>query len=508
MNGVQTLDYICIFGYLVLVVGIGVYLSRNQDTSDYFVARRKIPWILVSISIIASLFSAISFISTPGEAIKNGLSYSVMLLIVPIALLFVTYTMLQHFYSLRSFSAYEYLEQRFNLLARCIGAGVFLISRSIYLGVVLYASAKAFSPVFGLELESIILLVGSVAIVYTCLGGMKAVIWSDVLQFAIIMLGVITTCCLLARDVPGGFAGIFNYAFEHERGWTALSDPAFYQFRPFSVEFFRTRLNLWVIILSVMVAIVGQFGTDQMALQRTFAARSLKDCQKSMAMNVVWNTVLGSLLYLMGIGLFAYYSQFPERLAEGTVPDQWATHFIVHGLPPGVTGLMLAALLAAVMSTMDSGIHSLSTVTIADFFRRLGWGRRSEKNDLILARILTVVWGVLAIGLSLAMSQMSEKAEATLLEVTLVWMAVGNVLLGMFMLGMFTRRATAFGTLIGVAAGVVAWLVSGFWLWYQTVEEERISFLWVSVAACMTTIVVGYAASIVQGFLRPGSRAE
>ena len=118
-----------------------------------------------------------------------------------------------------------------------------------------------------------------------------------------------------------------------------------------------------------------------------------------------------------------------------------ATHFIVHGLPPGVTGLMLAALLAAVMSTMDSGIHSLSTVTMADFFRRLNWGQRSEGNDLILARVLTVAWGVLAIGLSLAISQMSESAGATLQEVALVWLAVGNVLLGMLVLGMFTWRA-------------------------------------------------------------------
>jgi len=420
MNGIQTLDYICIFGYLVVAVGMGIYLSRNQDTSDFFVARRSIPWILVSISIIASLFSAISFIAMPGEAIKNGLSYSVVMLFSPFALLFVAYMMLKHFYSLRSYSAYEYLEQRFNLSARCIGAGVFLASRSLYLGVVLYASAKAFAPAFGLDLESIIVVVGVVAIAYTCLGGMKAVIWSDVLQFAIIMAGVITTCCLLARDVPGGFAGIFNYAFEHEHGWTALSDPEFYYFEPFSLEFFKTRLNLWVIILSVMISTLGQFGTDQMALQRTFATRSLKDCQKSMALNVVWNSVLGSLLFLMGIGLFTYYSQFPEQLAAGTAPDQWATHFIVHGLPPGVTGLMLAALLAAVMSTMDSGIHSLSTITMADFFRRLNWGQRSEQSDLILARVLTVAWGGLAIGLSLAISQMSEGAGATLMEVTMV----------------------------------------------------------------------------------------
>ena len=196
-----------------------------------------------------------------------------------------------------------------------------------------------------------------------------------------------------------------------------------------------------------------------------------------MAFNVVWNFVLGGLLYLMGIGLFAYYSQNPDMLTEGTKADQWATHFIVHGLPPGVTGLLLAALLAAVMSTMDSGIHSLSTVTIADFFRRLGWGRRSEREDLGLARLLTVVWGVLAIGMSLMICQVSEDAKATLLEVVQVWLAVSNVLLGMFVLGMFTRRATAFGALVGVGAGVVTWLATTFGLYYRMEPDDRISFL-------------------------------
>jgi len=506
MNGIQPLDYLCIFGYLVVVVGIGVYLSRNQDIEDFFVAKRSIHWSLVSISIVASLFSTTSFIAIPGEVVKNGLSYSVSMLVAPIAFLFVAYAMLKHFYLLRCFSAYEYLEHRFNLLARCIGAGVFLATRSLYLGMVLYGSAKAFGPVMRIELESIIVTVGVVAIAYTCLGGMKAVIWSDVLQFTIIMLGVSTTCYLLARDVPDGLAGIFNYAFEHEHGWDALRKPEFYQFQIFSSEFYKIRLNFWVIILATFIGVVGQFGTDQMALQRTFATRSLKDCQKSMALNIVWNTVLGSLLYLMGLGLFAYYSHFPKQLTEGMLPDQWATHFIVHGLPSGLTGLMLAALLAAVMSTMDSGIHSLSTVTIADFIQRLGWGQRSDQTDLRLARVLIVVWGTLVIGLSLLICQISEKTETSLLEVAMVWIAASSVLLGMFVLGMFTRRATALGVLVGVAAGGVAWLASGLGLWYLVPEEERISFLWISVATCGTTIIVGYVASITLSALGLGSQ--
>ena len=498
MDGIQPLDYVSIFGYMAVVIGMGVYMSRHKDTADFFVARRNIPWIAVSISIIASLFSAISFIATPGEAVKNGLSYSVSMLVVPFALLIVAFTMLKHFYALKSFSAYEFLEHRFNLPARCLGAGVFLLSRTSYLGMVLYATAKAFAPAVGLELEMIILLVGIVAIVYTAMGGMKAVIWSDVLQFTVIMIGITSVCFILATKVPGGFAGIFTYAFEHEHGWTALEKPEFYQFNPLSLDFFRTRLNMWVIILASMIGVLGQFGTDQMALQRTFATKSLGDCKKSMAFNVVWNFVLGSLLYLMGIGLFAYYSQFPDQLTPGTATDQWATHFIVHGLPMGFTGLLLAALLAAVMSTMDSGIHSLSTVTIADFFRRLGWGKRTEAKDLVLARVLTVVWGVLAISLSMLICQISEGAKATLLEVVQVWLAVSNVLLGMFILGMFTKRATAFGTLIGVAAGVCTWLGTTFGLYYQMDPDNRISFLWVAVAACVATVVVGYIASIIQ----------
>ena len=498
MEGIQPLDYVAVGVYMAAVVGMGFYMMRQKDTADFFVAGRNVPWIAVSISIIASLFSAISFMSTPGEAVKNGLSMSVGMLVPPFALLFVAYVMLKHFYSLRSFSAYEYLEHRFNLPARCLGAGVFLASRSLYLGMVLYATAKAFAPALELRLEWIILVVGVVAIAYTTMGGLKAVIWSDVLQFAVVMVGVITICCLLANGVKGGFAGIFTYAFEHEHGWTELSKPEFYQFKPWSGEFFKIRLNMWVIILASSISVIGQFGTDQMALQRTFATKSLGDCQKSMAFNVVWNLVLGALLYIMGIGLFAYYSQNPDMLTAGTDTDQWATHFIVHGMPAGATGLLLAALLAAVMSTMDSGIHSLSTVTIADFFRRLGWGRRNEATDLLLARGLTVLWGVLAIGLAMMICRVSEKAEASLLEVVNVWLAMGNVLLGMFVLGMFTKRATAFGTLIGVAAGIITWLITGGWLYYFQPKEERISFLLVAVSACLVTIIVGYVASIVQ----------
>ena len=498
----QTLDYLCIFAYMAGIVAFGAYLRRQKDTSDFFVAGRNLPWIVVSISIMASMLSAISVVSIPGEAFKHGLSLSIGVLVTPVALLFVAFFMLKHFYGLRSYSAYEYLEHRFNLAVRCVGAGMFLLSRVMYLGMVLYASAKAFVPVLQWPLEMIILLTGAIAIVYTLMGGMKAVIWTDLVQFSIIMVGIGTVSVLLIRDVPGGMVGIFQYAFANERGWTAFRDTSFYRFDLFSADFYKARLNLWVLLLLPLVSQLTNFGSDQMSLQRTFSTRSLQDAKKAMAWNVVWNTVLTSLLWFVGIGMFAYYGHFPDRLAAGTEPDRVLSYFMVHALPAGLTGLLFAALLAAIMSTMDSGIHSLSTVTVADFLRRLNWGRRTEAKDLAFARALTGIWGIFAIGMALVIAVLSEKAGATIIEALHIWLSTNEFLLAMFLLGMFSRRTTSEGVVVGVVGGLAVWAFVVFGLYYGQPESKRISFLWVNMIAFIAPVVLGYAASCLQRAFR------
>jgi SSS family transporter len=489
-------DYMAMAAYIGGIVAMGLFfMTRQKSTEDYFLGGRQFHWLPVAISMFASLFSAISYIAIPAEAYNNGMmlflkSAFVLLGVPPAVIIFVRF-----FRRLSLTTAYEYLERRFDLRVRLLASGLFLLLRSFYLGVVLFASAVALQPATGWSLWFSIILMGVVATLYTTMGGIKSVIWTDVVQFVVLLGGISLVLGILAVEHPEGLAGIWAYAKARGHTFNQVSQPDFYTFDPF------LRLSLWMMIISAIFTKLSLAGADQISIQRYLSTRNEKDATRSL----VWGTVLGVpvmfLLFLTGLGLFWFYGTYPGKALPGMAGDHALAHFISNELPPGIGGVIMAAILAAVMSTVDSGLNSLSTCTITDFYSRLINPGAPEDRKLRMAKITTLGWGVMAI-LSAALMIWIYGAErgrnplVIVSEVTLGFF--GGILLGVFLLGVLTRRANSMGVLIGAATGLVAAVAVTTPYYFRELPPDapRLSFLWINIIGCVATVVVGYLASL------------
>jgi SSS family transporter len=421
-----------------------------------------------------------------------------MLLALPIAVV----VFVRFFRRLSLTTAYEYLERRFDLKVRLLASFLFLLLRSLYVGVVLFATAVALRPTTGWEVWQSIVLVGVVSTAYTTMGGMRSVIWTDVIQFIVLLGGVLLVLGMLIADHPEGAAGVWNYAKEQGHTFNRLGDPSFYKFDPYS------RLSLWALIAFAIFSKLGYTGADQISIQRYLSTRNEKDASRSLIWGAFFGIPVVFLLSFVGLGLLYYYDFHPEKALPEMTGDDALAHFISSELPGGVGGIIMAAILAAVMSTVDSTLNSLSTCTVTDFYARLIRPSASETEKVRVAQGLTVVWGALCIGGAMLIVALfgAETRENSLVVVSNVTIGLFlGILLGVFLLGILTRRANANGVLCGAAAGLAAALaVTTFY--YFTARppgSPRPSFLWISMIGCATTTIVGYAVSLL--FRPPGS---
>lgn len=489
-TGLRSADYLVVVLYLIVVVGMGVYLSRRQTTSEeYFVAGRRMPWFAVGLSMVATLLSTLTYLGTPGDMIKNGAAMATGFLAVPFSFVVVGYLWIPFYMRLNVTSAYEYLERRFGLAARLFGVVLFLWLRFLWMGViVLTASAAiaqmtsetgrlALSQVTGGTvnlsesgwLYLVIVSGGLFATIYTTLGGIRAVIWSDVLQFAILFAGAVLTIVFVAVETgtgPGEWWA--NMAGGSAEGHAApllaswdLSTP---------------RTVLWV-VLSAFFWTVCTYGSDQVALQRFFSTGTAARARLSYIVNVCADISMLLLLATCGMALLTYYILVDppvEIIAGVTDPrqaaDQVFPHFIAHGLPVGVSGLVVAALFAVAMSSIDSGINSVSTVLTVDVFRRFREGA-SAANELRLARVLTLVIGVVVTAMGLASTWLPS--DYNIIDVT---MRTFNCELGplaaMFLAGMLLPHVSQRAVLAAGALGAVLGPALAFWeLWFPVTAD-------------------------------------
>ncbi|MCC6126388.1 MAG: sodium/solute symporter [Pirellulales bacterium] len=491
---ISFLDLIVLVAYFFILLGIGYYfMARQRNTTDYFLGGRKTPWFAAAISLFCSLFSAVSFIAAPGYAYTSGmplyLSYPLFLLALPPAIvLFVRF-----YRRLELTSAYEYLERRFDVSVRAIASFLFLVLRCFYLGVVLYASALALAPLTGLNIWSGILIMGIVATATAGMGGMSSVIWADVFQFIVLLGGVLLVLGLLMADA-GGLGEIWAFAGRHDRTFGILGKSEFYSFNPF------VEVTLFPIIFSALFTKLSYSGADQVNIQRYLSTRGEKEAVQSL----IWGTVVGMpvllLLFLLGLGLFYFYQKHPELAKPEMTGDQVLPHFIAHQMPPGTGGLLIAAILAASLGALIAVINSLATCSITDFYVRLLRPLASESQKLRLAKRLTVFWGVMGMvsaGIIIWLFGANE-GRNSLLKISQVTIGFfGGILLGVFLLGILTRRTTTLGVWVGVGCGLtIALAVTAPYYFFDRPEgEPQLSFLWINIIGCIVTIVAGYAAS-------------
>lgn len=481
------LDY-TIFGvYLSASVGVGLLSARGaKSLGDYFLAGRGMNSFLVAMSILAALFSGISYLAGPADVYKNGFAFAYVVLAFFIATPFTALWMLPKFYQSRYFTAYQFLEERFSLSARLLASGLFIFRVALWLGAATYAPALALEKVTGMPLWITILASGILTTLYTALGGMRAVIWTDVMQLIVLFGGQLLIVVIALGKIPGGLGGMWDTVLADGRMDLSLSfDPS-------------ERVNLGAVLIAGAFLHLVQMATDQVSVQRYLSAGSLKESQRSLWIKLWMVLPVLVLFYGTGLVLYAFYKQHGDPLAAGLIEkeDQILPYFVITQLPAGVPGLLIAAIYAASMSTISAGLNSLASATVIDFQQRLsGAADGTASTKVSNARWITVGYGALVMALAFAVSIMPGNLVES---VNTIIGLVGGPLLGLFFLGMFTQRTTARGALIGCFAGFVALL--GLFL-YQSgcftaaKPHQMISFVWFTLLGCVITTSVGLLTS-------------
>jgi SSS family transporter len=483
-------DYGVMVVYLLAVLAIGLWFSRGQkDTESYLLGGRAVPWLLVGVSYVMSLLSTITLVSVPGEAYEHGLALAIGSVVTPIfAVLSFSIFVRFYFYS-RVFTPFDYLERRFDARIRAIAAGFFWIARVVYIGLVLYASAGVFAAAAGWDRSTTIFLVGAIGIACTLLGGQKAVVSSEFLNFLVLVTGIFLILDKAVPAVSGGVWGVFHTASENGRLVPELSDPGFYGLEP------RRRVTLFAICAGILNEQMFFNSSDQVALQRLLSTSGYAQARRSLFASATLLVPVLCLLWFIGLSIFAFYRQLPAE-QRPTKGDMALFHFIATELPSPLPGLILSAMLAAVMSTLSAAMNSLATVATKDFYHRFFHPAESEARQVVFSRWMTLATGILAMGIGLALSQASQSIGATVMETTTAWLCLSVALPPVFLFGMLSRRATARDALIQL---IVGWVTTAAMLgWYYASQKDPrggISFMVVGFPGPVLSLATAYALS-------------
>ena len=452
-QGLETIDYVAVVIYFLGVLSLGYYFSKRQrSVEEYFLAGRGMPWFVVGVSMYASLLSTIAYLSEPGEFIKNGPGVWGRQLHVPFTLTLALLVLIPFFMRRRLTSAYEYLEERYGLKTRLFASALFLIIRLSMMGMIVYTAALAMSKIANVPVIWVVLGVGFIAIAYTTLGGIRAVMWTDLVQFMILFGGLLFTIGYVFVDTGTGPITWYQDVMAVER-----EPQPFFRLDPY------VRVSVLGMAIYAFFWWISTCGSDQLVVQRYLAAGSLKGARRSLLANQAADVCVGFLLGLGGMALYSYYkAQLP-----GT-PDEVFPHFIAHGLPRGLSGLVVAALFSTAMAALDSSMHGIATVLTVDFVGRLRQNPLSPTAQLTLARIFTVAAGIFAVLFCLYLNTIPEGSRGNFFGMTTRIIAYVIGALGGIFIAAFLKLRTS-GTMM-VASGLLG-LSVGFYLslghWFQ-----------------------------------------
>ncbi len=489
------IDWLVVAGYVVMTVGVALHVRRGQRTaSDYFLAGRSMPWVVIAVSLYASLFSTVSFVGVPGEAYKHGVLLSLnslgYALFTPLAI----WLFLGYFYRTgQCFTAYEYLEERFNGATRFFGSLIFLVGRSLYGAMVFYAAAQVFEMLVGWPRETIIIAVGMIAVVYSAIGGMKAIMITDVFQTIVIVGGLLAILVRASMLIDFEYGRMWQFAVDQQHGFNDIMTANFFSFDP------TVRYTFWVFLALAIMRPLENYGTDQLVVQRLLTSKSYEAAKRAIWAKTIVTPFIMALFWGTGLILFYYYSAVGVP-PVGVPSDQIMGHFIVAHLPSPIPGLIAVGLLAALMSTVDSVVGSLSTVTTIDVLQRFLGMCKSESAVISAGKLLTCLWGVVIISLALFLTWISRGKNTLIIEMITVWGSVWGVLLIVMLAGTLTEFATGRAAAIALALGLILNIVLPWKLYIETPQEERISFVWVGLPGMLATAAVLVCVSLYDNF--------
>jgi solute:Na+ symporter, SSS family len=513
----QLLDWLIVVLYLALLFGVGVYFSRRQTTlSEFFRGGHNIGWLTVGISLMAALNSALDYVQTPAIVFVFGLAYVAQALTSIPLYPWVSRVTVPFYRRLNVYSAYEYLELRFGVGVRTVASMIFVFWRLGWMGMALYVPCLMISGATNnhLDITWLVIVLGTVVTVYTMLGGIKAVVWTDVAQFCVMFLGLFAALAFIVTRVPGGIPQIVEEAQQAGRLSFAAQIPGWADADLLGKVYLylTTPVTFCGIIIFVLIGRMASFTSDQVAVQRFQTAKSARDGRNAFIVNAISDVVWTGALGCLGLALFAYYRY--TALPEGMQNDRVLPYFMSQTFPRGLMGLVVASIFAASLSSVGAALNSTTSVIVVDFYNRLWLGRvrptdslspTEQRTQVFLSRLVTLGLGVALMLIAANVERLGEIYTVC----NKVLGAFYGALFGIFALGMFSRRAHSASTLIGSLSGLMA---SCFFSFYGvliplhgivrgtlgTAADDlllHVSWQWPPVVGLATTLLVGYLGS-------------
>ncbi len=485
---IHPVDAAIVVFYVAAMIVFGIWLGRGQKSlSGYLLGNRDLPWWAILGSIVATETSTATFLSVPGIAYAQDGDMRFLQLAIGFLLgrVVVSAVFLPRYFEGKLFTAYEVLDKRFGGATKQTASLLFLITRNLGDGLRLFLAGIALEKVLGIDLIPCIVVIGLATIVYTFVGGMKAVIWSDCIQFVVYTVGGLLAFAILIQSFDGGWAEYVK--FGSETGRFEVFD---FRWRTTDTFFLLNEpYTFWAGMVGGIVLTLGTHGTDQMMVQRYLCARNQRDASRALIVSGFVVLVQFAMFLALGVALALFYTQVhPQTFDRG---DEVFAAFIVDYLPVGLLGLTLAAVFSAAMSTLSSSLNSSATAAVSDFYEP--WTQRDHQDEeddsksqrlLGVSRILTVVFGVLQIGIGIGASYLSTSVVGDALAIAGF---TAGILLGVFALGIFTTRANELGALAGMLAGILVLTAIKF--------GTSVAWPWYAVAGSITTFAIGYFAS-------------
>jgi SSS family solute:Na+ symporter len=470
----HAVDLLVLGGYVLVVISLGWIAHRRQSsTDDFFLGGRRLPWIVVGASILATAFSASSLLGGPGEAFHHGLLWLQLQVGDLIAIAIVVWLFVPALRGRNLTTAYEFLEQRFDVRVRWLASALFQLQVLFRAGVLVYGPALALSTLTGMDLTLTILIVGIIASAYTVMGGLTAVVWTDALQVGVVIAGLAACLAVVHGAVDGGLAESFRLARADGRMDVVDPEAAWNSVRSWPGAVF----GYGILALAV-------FGTNQQTVQRYLSCRDVTEARRAAWLGWALGAFITALTLLVGIAFYGFYQTHADRLPADLPADSILPFFVAEELPPGLAGLLIAAILAAAMSSLDSALSSLATTCEVDFLGRLR--PASDADRLRRARWLTLAAGVLATAAALLLA---GRGTLLALAVRVMGWFAGPVL-AVFLLALARRRfapGLVLGSALGGAAVVLMASVPGLW------PEHLKPGIWSAALGTVVTLAIALA---------------
>jgi solute:Na+ symporter, SSS family len=472
--------------FLIYLVGIVLFGSsfykKNKSSSAFTLGNKKIPTWVISMSIFATFVSSISYLALPGQAYQTNWNAFVFSLSLPFASYMAAKFFVPLYRSIDSPSAYTYLELRFGPWAKIYASVMYLLTQLMRTGTILFLLALTLNVIVGWSMVTVIIITGFSVMIYALLGGIQAVVWTDAIQGIILILGAVICAVVLIFSMPEGPGQLFRIAADNHK---------------FSLGTFKlglTSSTFWVVLIYGIFINLQNFGIDQNYIQRYMTASSEKEAKKSALYGGLMYIPVSLLFLFIGTSLFSYYSVHPGILPAGIQSDRVFPFYIIHNLPKGLTGLLIASIFAAGMSTISTSVNSSATVILNDYFKRSLKGTNVEKTSMKILYLSSFLFSIISILIAIAMINVQSALET--------WWKLASIfsggMLGLFLLGYFSKKVNNVSAVIGVIAGVI---VIG-WMSLSPIFFKSADLLkYASPFHNYLTIVFGTTAVFITGFL-------